>query len=65
MAKVGDIVRREADQIICGYQFDLTSNELTATWCDNPGAGTEHCFAAFRPASTPGPAVQLKQENQV
>jgi len=64
MAKVGDVVRREADQIMCGYQFDLTSNELQATWRDNPKAGTEHCFAAFRPTSTPGPAVQLKQEAQ-
>jgi hypothetical protein len=62
LVKMGEIVRREADRVMCGYQFDLTANELEATRRSNPNAGQEHRFTAYRQIQSPGPTVQLKQD---
>jgi hypothetical protein len=51
--KVGDLVRREADQIVVAYEFDLTTNEIQARKVDNPHAGREHHFVAYRLGSDP------------
>ncbi|WP_017324292.1 hypothetical protein [Synechococcus sp. PCC 7336] len=64
VVKKGEIVRLEAERVMCGYQFDLTTNELQATWRDNPHAGRQHKFVAYRSTSSPGPDVQLKQDVQ-
>ncbi len=64
MVKRGEIVRSEADQIMGGYAFDLTTNELQATWRKNPHARRQHRFVAYRPDSSPGPDVQLRQDVQ-
>lgn len=64
MVRRGEIVRRESNRIMCGYEFDLTTNDLQATWRDNPNAGRQHKFVAYRPASSPGPDVQLSQDAQ-
>ncbi len=61
LAKVGDILRLEADRVMTGYQFDLTTNSLEATWKDNPNAGREHRFSAYRLTDVAAPAVHLKQ----
>ena len=44
----GEIVRREAAQLIVGYHFDLRTNTLTAGTVPNPGAEQEHAFRAWR-----------------
>ncbi|MCH8047258.1 MAG: hypothetical protein IID44_26450 [Planctomycetes bacterium] len=46
--KVGTLIRREADTLIVGYSFDLTTNQLIARTIPNPGAGREHAFFAWR-----------------
>jgi hypothetical protein len=46
--EVGKLSRREADQLIVGYSFDLRTNELLTKSVPNPGAGREHLFRAWR-----------------
>lgn len=45
---VGRLVRTEAEKLIVGYSFDLTTNTLTPSSAPNPAAGTEHVFVALR-----------------
>lgn len=45
-----------------GYTFDLTTNELSASYRDNSEAGRSHSFIAYRPAQAPGPRVSLRGE---
>ncbi|MGB7416958.1 MAG: hypothetical protein WA902_22375 [Thermosynechococcaceae cyanobacterium] len=60
LAEVGQITRTEAQQKMTGYQFDLTLNELTATWGDNPTGGTTHEFVAYRHPNYSASIVKLK-----
>lgn len=45
---VGELDRKETDEIVIGYSFNLTTNELTATKAKNPDAGKTHQFKALR-----------------
>lgn len=45
---VGELVRQEATHLIVGYEFDLTTNLITAKTARNPNAGREHHFIAYR-----------------
>lgn len=56
---VGDLVRREAPEIVVGYSFDLTTNELQPRKVQNPDAGREHKFKAYRLAGDPASAVKM------
>lgn len=57
---VGQITRTEALQKMTGYTFDLTVNELTATWKDNLTGGKTHDFIAYRHPNYIGSTVKLK-----
>lgn len=57
--KVGDIVRREAAELLVGYEFDLTSNEIVPQKIANPRAGKEHHFVAYRTNGDPDTPVEL------
>jgi hypothetical protein len=46
--KVGELSRRETNELIVGYSFDLQTNELIPRQIANPGAGREHLFVAWR-----------------
>lgn len=46
--EVGSLTRIEADTLVVGYTFDLRTNELKAEKVENPRAGTEHHFVAYR-----------------
>ena len=46
--EVGRLTRVEADTLVVGYNFDLRTNELKAERIQNPSAGTQHRFAAYR-----------------
>jgi hypothetical protein len=48
LVRVGELVRREASEIVVAYAFDLTTNELTTKQVANPNAGREHHFVAYR-----------------
>lgn len=45
---VGNLTRVEAETLVVGYNFDLRTNELSATRVPNPNAGTQHRFVAYR-----------------
>jgi len=59
--RVGEISRREAARIVVGYAFDLQTNELTTQTIDNPGAGQEHHFTAWRLKGSDGTSVMLRE----
>ena len=44
----GTIIRKEVDELIVKYAFDLRSNELSTESVHNPNAGHEHVFQALR-----------------
>lgn len=43
-AEVGTLTRREVDQVVVAYSFDLRTNKLATTQIANPNAGREHVF---------------------
>jgi hypothetical protein len=57
---VGELCRRETDHLIVGYSFDLKTNEIVPKTIPNPGAGTEHCFRAWRLKGSPVEPVSLR-----
>jgi hypothetical protein len=59
--QVGELVRREAAELIVGYAFDLRNNMLIPEKVPNPGAGREHAFRAWRLAGSPADPVSLRQ----
>lgn len=58
--EVGQLVRRETQQLIVGYAFDLRRSELKAELVPNPDAGKEHHFVAYRLKGAPGEGVALR-----
>jgi hypothetical protein len=56
----GELVRVETDRLLVGYNADLRSNTLSPQYMDNPSAGLEHYFVAYRAAGTNGPSVTMK-----
>ena len=59
--KVGRLVRREAGKLIVGYSFNLRTNALTPELVDNPSAGKERTFLAYRLRGTRGESVEMRQ----
>ena len=56
----GELVRVETSQLLVGYLADLRENTLDPQFVENPSAGLEHRFAAYRVAGTNGPTVRMK-----
>ena len=56
----GELVRVETDRLLVGYNANLRENTLIAQFVDNPSAGLEHRFTAYRAAGTNGPTVIMK-----
>lgn len=48
LVNVGELRRKEADEVLVGYSFDLHHNQLTPRTIANPSAGKEHAFNAWR-----------------
>lgn len=57
---VGEVVRREANEIVVAYQFDLNSNEISTTTVPNPNAGREHAFSVYRLQGDPTEPVSIQ-----
>jgi hypothetical protein len=57
---VGKLTRREADELVVAYSFDLQSNELRPTKVPNPHAGREHGFRAWRVKGSPTDPVSMR-----
>lgn len=62
---VGDLCRNEAAELVVGYQFDLTTNELRPAKVPNPGAGREHRFRAWRWKGSPSDEVSMRSLKEV
>ena len=58
--EVGELRRREADELIVGYSFDLKTNEILPKKVPNPGAGREHVFRAWRLKGSPADRVSMR-----
>ena len=56
----GELVRIETDKLVVGYNADLNENTLDPLFMDNPSAGLEHHFRAYRVAGADGPPVTMK-----
>ena len=60
LVEVGKLTRRETDQVLVRYTFDLQSNTLEPTFIGNKHAGQEHDFVALRAGGGETRAVTLK-----
>jgi len=58
--QVGELLRREAEELVVGYSFDLRTNELLPEKVPNPGAGREHRFRAWRVRGSPMDPVTMR-----
>lgn len=58
--EVGTLRRREVDEVVGSYSFNLETNELTTTRIPNPHAGREHVFTAYRLDGDPLDLVTLR-----
>ena len=58
--RVGELMRREADQIVAAYQFDLRRNEISTATVPNPNAGRIHAFSVHRLRGDPTEPVSMQ-----
>jgi hypothetical protein len=56
---VGDVGRREAEEVAVGYEFDLKASQLRVISESNPSAGELHTFTAYRPEDGDDASVSL------
>jgi len=62
---VGPLVRRETEKLIVGYTFDLQTNTLKPESVDNPSAGKEHEFVAYRLKGSATEEVAMRSPREV
>jgi len=60
LVEVGTLTRREVDEVVIAYSFDLRTNELATRLVENPNAGREHIFKAYRMAGDPPDQVSMR-----
>jgi hypothetical protein len=65
MRIVGRLDRREAQNMVVGYAFDLKSNVITPTAISNPSAGKIHSFFAYRLDGDSAKPVTIKADAPV
>ena len=65
LVEVGTFTRREVDEVVVAYSFDLRTNQLATTRVANPNAGREHVFKAYRVAGDPAEVVRLRARSQI
>jgi hypothetical protein len=62
---VGRLRRKEVNDVVIKYQFDLRTNELKTTTAPNANAGREHVFIAYRLLGDPTDNVTLRSREKV
>ena len=60
LVNVGELRRRECAELVVGYTYDRPTDDLSPRLIDNPTAGEEHCFTAWRVKGTPTGTVSMK-----
>ena len=58
--QVGEMRRRETEELIVGYSFNLRTNDLLPKKVPNPSSGCEHLFLAWRLKGSPLDSVSLR-----
>jgi hypothetical protein len=58
---VGTLTRKETDELIIGYNFDLRNNTLTPETVPNPSAEREHIFHVWRLNSVSSEPVMMRK----
>lgn len=61
--EIATLTRREVDNLIVAYNFDLRTNQLARTQAPNPNAGLAHAFKAYRLEGDPTATVALRELN--
>lgn len=64
LVEVGDLVRREVDKFVAAYSFDLRNNEIVTDLIENPHAGREHHFKAYRMKGDSTDPVRLEERSR-
>jgi len=65
LVEVGVLQRREVDDLVVAYDFDLRTNELSIKTVPNPNAGRLHDFKAYRVIGDPQDAVSLRAPAEI
>lgn len=65
LKEVGTLMRREVNEVVGSYSFDLETNVLGTMKIPNPHAGKEHVFKAYRLAGDPMDPVTLVAKEEV
>ena len=65
LVEVGTLTRREVEQVVVAYSFDLRTNAIATTNVANQSAGRVHVFKAYRVAGDPADAVTLRPRRRV
>jgi hypothetical protein len=65
LREVGSFSRREVDEIVVAYSFDLRTRSLESTRVPNPSGGQEHAFKAYRFVDDPPDPVTLRERGKV
>jgi hypothetical protein len=60
LVKVGELCRRECERLVVGYTYDRPTDDLSPKLIDNPTAGEEHYFTAWRVKGAPTDPVSMK-----
>lgn len=63
--EVGQLVRREVNEVVIAYEFNLRTNALATKTAPNPHAGREHAFVAYRLDGEPTDAVTMRSTREV
>ncbi len=64
LIEIATLTRREVDRWVVAYSFDMQSNELQTTLADNPNAGVEHVFKAYRLEGDPIAPLTLRERSR-
>lgn len=59
--RVGTLVRKEAESLVVGYQFDLRTNAIVLETVPNPSVGVEHRFEAWRVGAPAGASPTMRE----
>lgn len=65
VVEVRRLTRREVDQVVVAYSFDLRTNAMATTNAPNSNSGREHVFKAYRVAGDPADVVTLRASQRV
>ena len=64
LTEIAELKRSEVERVVVAYNFDLRTNEMQITLVDNPNAGLEHNFIAYRVKGDPTEPVTLRERSR-